>query len=240
MTKSIYDEFQKGNNATLAAQNLCAVFGLDAVQVRKVQRWFASFRDGNLSLKDCARSGRMVDVDDDVLHTKLAENPLATTREIAEECQVSHTSIENHIKALGYIQKFAKWIPHDLSEKNRINRVDVCSALLVRQRNEPFLDQLITGDEKWIMYSNVIRKRAYCPPDKPPPLLAKPNFHMQKRMLCIWWDKRGPIHYELLPQGATITADVYCAQLSRLNQKITDTRPVLANRKHIVLQHDNG
>lgn len=233
-------EYQKGNNAVLATENLCAVYGSDAVHVRKVQRWFSRFRMGNLTLEDGTRSGRPTCVDEDNLHAILQKNPLVTTREIAEECKVSHTSIENHIKALGYVQKFCKWIPHKLTDANRMDRFDVCSALIARHKINPFLDRLITGDEKWIKYDNVVRKRAYCLPVQPSPSIAKPNIHVQKRMLCIWWDKRGPVHYELLPKGETITADVYCAQLSRLSQKIMDTRPVIGNRKGVILQHDNA
>lgn len=39
----------------------------------------------------------------------------------------------------------------------------------------------------------------------------------------------GIIHYELMRQGITITADIYCQQLARLDAAIREKRPVLAN-----------
>ncbi len=43
-------------------------------------------------------------------------------------------------------------------------------------------------------------------------------------MLCIWWDRRGPIHWELMEQGQTITAEVYCEQLKRVRRKLRNRR----------------
>ena len=40
--------------------------------------------------------------------------------------------------------------------------------------------------------------------------------------------------------GETITADVYCRQLERLNEKIKVKRPILFNRKDVILHHDNA
>lgn len=41
----------------MVTQNLCDVFGCNAVQVREVQQPFARFRQGNLCLEDGERSG---------------------------------------------------------------------------------------------------------------------------------------------------------------------------------------
>ena len=40
---------------------------------------------------------------------------------------------------------------------NKLKRVSTAVSLLARQQNEPFLDRVITGDEKWIMYHNINR-----------------------------------------------------------------------------------
>lgn len=116
---------------------------------------------------------------------------------------------------------------------------EIWSGLSARNRFESFFDRMITDEEKWITYNNVVCKQSYYQPHQMPLALANPN-HMQKRILCIWWDKQGPVHYELLPHAKTITVDVYRAQTSRLNQKIIETRPVIANGKKVILQHENA
>ncbi|KAJ0173665.1 hypothetical protein K1T71_010814 [Dendrolimus kikuchii] len=59
-------------------------------------------------------------------------------------------------------------------------------------------------------------------------------------MLCVWWDWKGIIHYELLPPGRTIDSELYCEQLMRLKQKVERKRPELINRRGVVFHHDNA
>ena len=86
-------------------KKLCAVYGDEALKERQCQNWFDKFRSGDFSLKDEKRSGRPVEVDDDLIKTIIDSDSHSTTREIAEKLHVSHTCIENHLKQLGYVQK---------------------------------------------------------------------------------------------------------------------------------------
>ena len=46
------------------------------------------------------------------------------------------------------------WVPHVLTVENLVDRVSICEPLLKRNEIEPFLNWMITGDEKWITYDN--------------------------------------------------------------------------------------
>ncbi|KAJ0183740.1 hypothetical protein K1T71_000163 [Dendrolimus kikuchii] len=70
--------------------------------------------------------------------------------------------------------------------------------------------------------------------------VAKPGLNRNKVMLCVWWDWKGIIHYELLPTGRTIDSGRYCEQLMRLKQKVERKRPELINRRGVVFHHDNA
>ncbi|KAJ0174850.1 hypothetical protein K1T71_009958 [Dendrolimus kikuchii] len=70
--------------------------------------------------------------------------------------------------------------------------------------------------------------------------VAKPGLTRNKVMLCVWWDWKGIIHYELLPLGRTIDSELYCEQLMRLKQKVQRKRPELINRRGVVFLHDNA
>ena len=39
-------------------------------------------------------------------------------------------------------------------------------------------------------------------------------------ILSVWWSVRGIIHWEILPDGCTITVDLYCQQLNRVAAKL--------------------
>ncbi|GFU49197.1 histone-lysine N-methyltransferase SETMAR [Trichonephila clavipes] len=99
-----------GKNASQAHKKLCAVYGDEALKERQCQNWFAKFRSGDFSLKDEKRSGRPVEVDNDLIKAIIDSD--RHTREIAEKLHASHTCIENHLKQLGYVQKLDTWVPH--------------------------------------------------------------------------------------------------------------------------------
>ena len=46
-------------------------------------------------------------------------------------------------------------MPHDLTEKNRIDRISISDLLYKRNEYDPFLKRIIIGDEKWIIYNNI-------------------------------------------------------------------------------------
>ncbi|GFW39874.1 putative DD34D transposase [Trichonephila clavipes] len=49
--------------------------------------------------------------------------------------------------------------------------------------------------------------------------VAKPELTARKVLLCIWWDCKGIIYYDLLPYGQTLNSDLYC-QLDHLKPAI--------------------
>ena len=60
-------------------------------------------------------------------------------------------------------------------------------------------------------------------------------------MLCIWWEKKGVLHYELLKPGETINGERYRTQLMRLKRAIAEKRPEYATRHEaIIFHHDNA
>ena len=51
-------------------------------------------------------------------------------------------------------------------------------------------------------------------PGHPAKSAAKPNIHGAKVMLCIWWDQKGVLYYELQKPGETINGERYRTQFS--------------------------
>ena len=66
---------------------------------------------------------------------------------------------------------------------------------------------------------------------------AKPGLFPKKVLLCFWWDTEGPVHWELLQQGQTITAQVYCDMLDRVAAELAVKRP---HRQHQIFLQDNA
>ncbi|GFU34151.1 putative DD34D transposase [Trichonephila clavipes] len=53
---------------------------------------------------------------------------------------------------------------------------------------DSFLKRMVTEDEKWVTYDSIVRK---------------PELTARKVLLCVWWDWKGIICYELLLYGQT-------------------------------------
>ena len=147
--------------ATETQKKICAVYGEGAVTDQTCQKWFVKFRAGDFSLDDAPRSGRPVEVDSDQIETITENNQRYTTRERADIPKISKSSAENHLHQLGYVNRFGVWVPHKLSEKNLLDRISACDSLLKRNENIPFLKQIVTGNEKRILYNNVEWKRLW-------------------------------------------------------------------------------
>lgn len=141
---------------------------------------------------------------------------------------------------MGMITKLDVWVPHQLTERNRGDRVAACISLLARNNKDPFLKHLMTSDEKWISYDNPQRKQTWARRGDPPQRVAKPGLHPRKVLLSVWWDYQGILYFELLPANQTINSDTYCAQLDKLKEAIRVKRPKLANRSSVFFHHDNA
>lgn len=232
--------YQKGVKATDAQREICSVYGDSAISPDTCQRWFARFRSGNMNLEDATRSGRPSTTDDDQILAAIEVDRHLTTREIAKRFNIAHTTVAKHLKQLGMTKKMDVWVPHELSEKNILDRVMICESLLRWNSLEAFLKRVVTGDEKWVMYNNIRRQKSWCRPGESSHSVAKADLHPKKAMLSVWWDWRGVLYFEVLPYGQTIDAKKYCAQLDKLKQAVAEKRPGLANRKGVIFHHDNA
>jgi len=137
--------FQKGKNASQTHKKICAVYGKNAVSESVCRKWFAKFCCGDFDLQDAPRSGRTVDK----IKALIECDRHLTTTKIGHNLNIDQSTVSKHSrKHFGMVNKLDVWVPHELSEKNRIDRISACDLLLKRHQNDPFLKRMITGNEK--------------------------------------------------------------------------------------------
>ncbi|GFT65044.1 mariner transposase [Trichonephila clavipes] len=80
-----------------------------------------------------------------------------------------------------------------------MDRISICEALTKRNEIKPFLKRMVTGDEKWVKYDNIVWKRSWSQSGEAAQTVDKLGLTAWKVLLCIWWDWKGKHYYELLP-----------------------------------------
>ena len=72
------------------------------------------------------------------------------------------------------------------------------SSLILQINNEPFLDQTVMCDEKWIVYNIWWLPAQWLDWEDAPKHFPKPNLHQKQVMVTDWWSAGGLIHYRFL------------------------------------------
>lgn len=105
----------------------------------------------------------------------------------------SISAVSERLQVMGKVHKVGRWVPHELKERDIERRLDKCEILLKSHKNKSFLHRIVTGDEKWIFYTNLKRKKPWVDRNQPSTSTPKLDIHGLKVMLFIWWDQKGAL-----------------------------------------------
>jgi len=108
---------------------------------------------------------------------------------------------------MGKIQKESKWV-------NCLNLKSFNHLLFIAfsSQKEAIFISIVTGDENWIYYDNFKRKKSWIGLGQSSTSTSKRNGN--KVLLCIWWDIKCVVYYELLKANLTVAAERYQQQLN--------------------------
>ena len=232
--------WKKGLSAKAAAEQICDVEGEGTVHRNTAAIWFKRFTNGDTSLEDKPRSGRPNDVDDKALLAALDEKPHSSARELSNTLGHSYSQICSHLHQLDFVNKRPRLDPHELTETQAKRRVDICRKLLENPLDDRFWKRIVTSDEKWIFLRNPDKSKQWVPYDQDATPVARQDRFGEKVMLCVWWNFEGVLHFELIPAGRSINAELYSEQLDSVYEVISTRYPALVNRRRVLLQHDNA
>ena len=84
------------------------------------------------------------------------------------------------------------------------------------------------------------QKRSWAKRNEPPPTTPKAGLHPKKEMLCIWWDWKGVLYYELLLENQMTNSSKYSSQLDQLKATLDEKCLELVSRKCNIFHQDNA
>lgn len=76
------------------------------------------------------------------------------TYSIVQELKIGQKTVCNHLYKVDLKKKLDVWMPHELTQKNLLDRIDACHSLLKRNEIDQILKRMVSGDEKWVTYEN--------------------------------------------------------------------------------------
>ena len=82
------------------------------------------------------------------LRAIIAADPLMTTWEVAEELNINHSVVVQHLKQTGKVKKLDKWVPQELTTNQKTHHFEVSSSLILLSNHKPFLYRIVSWNRK--------------------------------------------------------------------------------------------
>jgi len=238
-----------GKTATETVDLIKLAFGMNSLSQSRVFEWFARFRDGRGTTEDDLHTGRPIASRTaervEEISNLIIKDRRISVREIAEKVGMSFGTCQKIlVDDLGLSRKSSKFVPKILSADQKSERVSACTDLLEAADNDPnFLKKVVTGDETWVYQYDPETKRQssqWLEKNVPRPKKARMSKSKTKLLMVSFFDHKGLIHIEFLPNGQTVNQHVYLNILRRLRESIRKKRPEKWASGDWVLHHDNA
>jgi len=225
----------------------------ECISVQRVRKILKEFEDGrrdSFERKDGSgrkkSDARQKNVDN--VKRLLEENSCITVREISEHLDISQTMAYNIMyKDLEHIWHHTKWVPHTLSEANKVLRVARSEDLLVTYDSRLSRSNLVTIDEK-CFYCRHLQPRnkignwlseTSAQGDEPVRHTARRSPMEKKFMAIVAVSQRGDHYFEMLELNEHVNAERYIQFLKRMEAYFKNLQnPILA--ENMRLQQDNA
>ncbi|UYV81262.1 hypothetical protein LAZ67_20000574 [Cordylochernes scorpioides] len=232
-----------------AFRMLTVAYGEATLDRSNVYRWYKMFSEGREDVNDEELAGRpstsTTDEKINEVEKMILANRRITVREVAEDLNISIGSCHSiFINDLGMRQVAAKFVPKFLNCDQKQHRMNIANEMLDSVRDDlNLLQRVITGDEAWVYGCDVETKAQSSQwklPHEPRPKKARQVRSNVKVLLTVFFDCRGVVHHEFLPQGITVNKEYYLQVMRNLREAIRQKRPDLWKNKNWLLHHDNA
>lgn len=231
-----YYNFTRGLSYQECHEELSDTFGKDCPSISTVFRWYKEFEKGNFNLDDDERTGRPVtsrtQENIDAVKKLIIADRRITYRQIQEILGIGASTLNSILHEDLKVKKLCSlFIPHSLSESQRSARVNWCKKMLDKydSGDSKLVDSIVTGDETWLYYFDIPSKsqsKLWVFENEPTPTMVKQQKSVKKRMIVVFFAKRGIIKRVVLDSQKTVTAAWYTGIcLPQVTEELKKIRP---------------
>lgn len=105
----------------------------NSISIRAAQHWFNKFKQGNYAV-ETKKDERKLKVEDNQILAEVNADLNLTLNEYAAALGISQSQISKRLTIIGYTCKRTRWVPHELTELNKVNNVKICKELIEHQK----------------------------------------------------------------------------------------------------------
>ena len=186
------------------------VYGDGCISLRTVQKWTCRFKNWEISIEDRERSGRPKNTELRVdVKAFIDEDPFASAREIANILGCDKDTVIKILREdLQMLKVNVSWIPKQLSDFQKGERVRIASEMLSVLADQRQHELLYTQDETWVYLENP-RKTMWVMSGASRPREPKRLEGARKVMISVIFNANRIASITVLPRGETFTKTFY-------------------------------
>ena len=239
---------QNNYTATDIRQLLSNVWGEEnLIKVRRIQAIAKEFQNGRLSIgrKEGSARPRTSCSEDNVqlVRELIDDNPRLSCADISRLTGIQERSVNRILSdKLKKKSLCCRWVPHELGEDHKNQRIAVGRELLEVLRRRNIKNKLIVIDKKWVFFNSIPPKecnRVWVDSAGDRPQQPRRSTGDRKTMVLVAANYSKTFTYcEALEDGGSINADRYLIFLQNLFNAFEND--VGMPRWELNLQHDNA
>ena len=147
---------RKGLKLSQIKQELDDVYHQDALDINSVKYWIHQFKLGRFEITNIQSPGRPVlDFIDTKIMAALEMEPFHSTYTLSETLSIPRSTINDHLKKLGFHSYNLRVVPYELTCEMKAVRIQKAIELLdiLTTNKRKGFHRIITGDESWFFLS---------------------------------------------------------------------------------------
>jgi hypothetical protein len=248
----VYTETKRGQTPQQIILQLRAAFGDSAPCQTFVYKWAKGFQSGvRETVKNLPIPGRPISLRNPKnisrVYDFITNEPKSTVALVSESLDLCKTTVRSIlIEELLFRKVCSVWIPHFLSDENKLQRID-CASNLIHLFNHHSMDDMLrtfaVEDETWVPFKSCGTKqqnKVWIPPQAKRPRIIRPELTPNKTLVSLAFTGNGKVSVDVTEKGETIDSDRYVKFIHSTGEHWRTLRSDPTRLTELLWMHDNA
>ena len=234
----IIDFYKDGLDHEQISELLQIKFGESAYKSSTIYKWMKEAKQNlPLAKQTLSEKKEKISYDEQLLkriQEILKEEPFSSIRSIASKINAPKSTVYRYMKDhLHYVYRHTRWLPHFLTNQQKLKRVKDCEILLgiINSSKHNSYRNIITGDQSWFLYKYQYSGKWILETNENPKGDGS-KISISKIMFTIIWGVYGFYVIDMLPNDCKYNSQYFIDNiLQKLIEKDQEIWPRKSNHK---------